>query len=278
MMTFITALAAFVTMAQSVVDDVNFLEIADHVRENRESSKQRIALIDQTIKEDFDHGINLSRSDNQKKIYKKLGGRMRLKSDAALLVIDYDRIRNTAIMMMEDEFQKYDAKAIRKKLYDNAAVKYKLMSEGDTVTIFYRSCGKVISATGKLHHINLYKDVTVDNTVISFVDMDDIQQQLFVSKSVEMLREKYVNSHFKAWEMHYIAKQKDYLRRQYAALLNQAFEINEKNGYIYNCREKKWWSPQFTIRRYLDTYAGKQKVIMKKRINDALSDLGIDED
>lgn len=278
MMTFITALAAFVTMAQSVVDDVNFLEIADHVRENRESSKQRIALIDQTIKEDFDHGINLSRQDNQKRIYKKLGGRMRLKSDAALLVIDYDRIRNTAIMMMEDEFQKYDAKGIKDKLYSDAAGKYKLMAEGDVVTVFYRSCGKVISVTGKLHHVNLYKDVTVDNTVVSFVDMDDIQQQLFVAKSVELLREKYVNSHFKVWEQHYIAKQKDYLKRQYATLLNQAFEINEKNGYIYNCREKKWWSPQFTIRRYLDTYAGKQKVIMKKRINDALSDLGIEED
>jgi hypothetical protein len=272
----ISTAAAVISMAYSVVDEVNFGKIADAVMTKRQYSTNMLNLIEKTVKRDYDRGINLSKAENQEKILKKLKKEMVLNPASSLQEIDFEKIRQLTIRMMQKEFISYNESKIRESLYKKAEQMYKCFNEGDVVTIHYRFCGKLTSVTGRLHNIKLYENVSVDNTVVSFVDMDEMQQQLFVLRSVELLRDRYVDSHFRELEQRHLSDQKDYLETQYAKLLEQAFKKNEKNGYFYNAKEQQWWSANFAYRHYLNYYSGKQKQIMKKRINDALTDLGID--
>lgn len=274
----VSAAAIIVSMAYSVVDEVNFGRIAENATMNRQYSTSMLNAIEKTIKRDYDRGINLSKAGNQEKILKKLKKEMVFNPSVSLQEIDFEKIRQLTIKMMQSEFVSYNESKIRESLYRKAEQLYKCFNEGDIVTIHYRFCGKLTSVTGRLHNIKLYENVSVDNTVVSFVDMDETQQQLFVLKSVELLRDRYVDSHFKELEQRHLSDQKDYLETQYAKLLEQAFTRNEKNGYFYNNKEKQWWSANFAFRHYLNYYSGKQKQIMKKRINDALNDLGLDSE
>ena len=276
-MNVIISAAVFLTLAYSVVDDVDFSSITDSISHNRKDSRRKINIIDTTIKQEFDKGVNLSKKSSQKKIFELLEKKMILTPTEPLQEIDWKKIRKTAVLMMEEEFHGYDEVKIKRELLRKAEAKYKHLKEGDTVTIFYRNNGKLTSITGELHHVELYNNVSVNNTTISFIDMDDVQQQLFSPKSVETLRDRFVNSNFKSLEKQHIIAKTDYLRRQYAKLLEIAFRKNEKNGYLYNEAENKWWSARFTIRQSLDAYSAKQKILMKKRIESALTDLGIDE-
>ena len=275
---FVSAAAIIISMAYSVVDEVNFGRIAENATANRQYSASMLNMIEKTIKRDYDRGINLSKADNQERILKKLKREMVFNPSAALQEIDFEKIRQLTIKMMQSEFISYNESKIRESLYRKAEQLYKCFNEGDIVTIHYRFCGKLTSVTGRLHNIKLYENVSVDNTVVSFVDMDETQQQLFVLKSVELLRDRYVDSHFKELELRHLSDQKDYLETQYAKLLEQAFTRNEKNGYFYNSKEKQWWSANFAFRHYLNYSSGKQRQIMKKRINDALNDLGLDSE
>ena len=271
-----SAAAVILSMAHSVVDEVNFGRIANNTTSNRQYSADMLNKIEKTIKRDFDRGINLSKAVNQEKILNQLKKEMVFNPSTSLQEIDFVKLRHLSIRMMQSEFVSYNESKIRQSLYKKAEELYKYFNEGDTVTIHYRFCGKLTSVTGRLHNIKLYENVSVDNTVVSFVDMDETQQKLFVMKSVEMLRDRYVDSHFKEMEQRHHSDQKDFLETQYAKLLEQAFARNEKNGYFYNKKEKQWWSANFAFRHYLNYYSGKQKQIMKKRINDALNDLGLD--
>ena len=275
---FISTAVVILSMAYSVVDEVNFGKIAEKTMNDRQYSTEMLCMIEKTIKRDYESGINLSKADNQEKILKKLKEKMVFNPDASLQEIDFENLRQLTIRMMQSKFGSYNESQIRESLYRKAERTYKCFHEGDIVTIHYRFCGKLTSVTGRLHNIKLYENVSVGNTVISFVDMDETQQKLFVSKSVEMLRDRYVDSHFKEFEQRRFSNQKDYLKAQYAKLLEQAFKKNEKNGYFYNMKAKQWWSANFAYRHYINYYSGKQKQIMKKRINDALTDLGLDSE
>lgn len=275
---FVSAAAIIISMAYSVVDEVYFGRIAENATANRQYSANMLNMIEKTIKRDYDRGINLSKAENQERILKKLKREMVFNPSATLQEIDFEKIRQLTIKMMQSEFISYNESKIRESLYRKAEQLYKCFNEGDIVTIHYRFCGKLTSVTGRLHNIKLYENVSVDNTVVSFVDMDETQQKLFVLKSVELLRDRYVDSHFKELEQRHLSDQKDYLETQYAKLLEQAFTRNEKNGYFYNSKEKQWWSANFAFRHYLNYYSGKQRQIMKKRINDALNDLGLDSE
>ncbi|MBR2428202.1 MAG: hypothetical protein IKB16_15820 [Lentisphaeria bacterium] len=277
MMTVLSAITAVLTMAHSVVDDVDFNKITDEVMHSRQYSQKQIAYINQTIKREFDKGINLSKKSTRKKIFDTLGHQLVMTPANSLQEVNCKKIRNAAIVMMNEEFHGYDAEKLKRELYEEAKRKYKFLREGDIVTVYYRFNGKQTSVTGELHHVELYKKVSVDNTVVSFLDMDDIQQQLFADKSVESLRTRYVKEHFKALEEQHYNKKRKYLSRQYQKLLELACSNNEKCGYIYNDNENQWWSVRFTINRILDDYAGKQQKIMKQRIENALTDLGIDK-
>jgi hypothetical protein len=190
--------------------------------------------------------------------------------------IDYEKLRKLSIRMMRKEFISDNEAKMRESLYKKATEVYKSYNEGDIVTIHYRFCGKMTSVTGRLHDIKFPQNVSVGNTVVSFVDMDEMQQQLFVSRTVEQLRDRYVDSHYKELAQKRLSDQRDYLKSQYELLLEQAFKKNEKNGYFYNSKQQQWWSANFAYHHYLNYYRGKQKQVMKKRINDALTDLGFD--
>jgi hypothetical protein len=273
-----SAVAVILSMAHSVVNDVNFDKITDTAMTNRKYSTDKLNMIEKTIKHNFDRGINLSKAANQEKILKLLRKEIVFTPATSLREVDFLKIRQLTIRMMQSEFISYNESKIRQNLYKKAEELYKCFNEGDIVTIHYRFCGKLTSVTGRLHNIKLYENVSVDNTVVSFVDMDETQQKLFVLKSVEMLRDRYVESRFKELEHRHYYDQKDYLETQYAKLLEQAFRQNEKNGYFYNVKVKQWWSANFAFRHYLNYYSGKQKQIMKKRINEALTDLGLDSE
>ena len=174
-MNVIISAAVFLTLAYSVVDDVDFSSITDSISHNRKDSRRKINIIDTTIKQEFDKGVNLSKKSSQKKIFGLLEKKMILTPTEPLQEIDWKKIRKTAVLMMEEEFHGYDEVKIKRELLRKAEAKYKLLKEGDTVTIFYRNNGKLTSITGELHHVELYNNVSVNNTTISFIDMDDVQ-------------------------------------------------------------------------------------------------------
>ena len=272
---FISAAAAIITMAYSVVEEVNFEKITEKITTNRQYSTNMLNMIEKTIKQDYDRGINLSKAENQEKILKKLKKEMTFNPVESLEEVDIEKLRKLSIRMMQKEFIGYNEFKMRESLYKKAEQIYKCFNEGDIVTIHYRFCGKLTSVTGRLHNIKFPENVSVCNTVVSFVDMDEMQQQLFVSRNVEQLRDRYVDSRYKELAQKRLSDQRDYLESQYALLLERAYKKNEKNGYFYNIKKQQWWSANFAYHHYLNYYSGKQKQIMKKRINDALTDLGI---
>ena len=100
---FVSAAAIIISMAYSVVDEVNFGRIAENATANRQYSASMLNMIEKTIKRDYDRGINLSKADNQERILKKLKREMVFNPSAALQEIDFEKIRQLTIKMMQSE-------------------------------------------------------------------------------------------------------------------------------------------------------------------------------
>lgn len=234
-----------------------------------------IRMIEKEIEIEFNKGTNLSKKSTRKKIYDRLEKKIVMTPTAPVQDINYRKLQDNAITQTRDRFEQKYYEKLRNDLYLEAVKTYPLLKSGDIVTIFYRDKGKQASVTGKLFNIHLYENVSVDNTVVSFIDMDETQQQLFTPKSVENLRRQYIEKKIIAMEKYKTEAKMKYLREQYLESLEQIFAANEKNGYIYQKQDKEWWTPRFTFLQYLNKYAVKQKAIARKKINQALAELGV---
>ena len=205
---------------------------------NYKLSSQRIKTIEEIVDKYKTEG--LSDEETVKKINAEIGQKMPLIPTEPLLKDDDATIKKLAQKKAEKEYGSLGT--ITSKLDAEAKKKFPLYKIGDRITLDYSANSRVYSVTGMLTRI-AQKSVTVDEKRVNLIDLPETERAKFDASTNRIIRERYIDKQTQ------IEKQKLAEAEQKAAaqLKKDYAQQNEKAGYIYDSKKKKWITAQDII-------------------------------
>ena len=205
---------------------------------NYKLSSQRIKTIEEIVDKYKTEG--LSDEETVKKINAEIGQKMPLIPTEPLLKDDDATIKKLAQKKAEKEYGSLGT--ITSKLDAEAKKKFPLYKIGDRITLDYSANSRVYSVTGMLTRI-AQKSVTVDEKRVNLIDLPETERAKFDASTNRIIRERYIDKQTQ------IEKQKlAEAEQKVAAQLKKDYaQQNEKAGYIYDSKRKKWFAAQDII-------------------------------
>ena len=153
---------------------------------------------------------------------------------------------------------------ITSKLDAEAKKKFPLYKIGDRITLDYSANSRVYSVTGMLTRI-AQKSVTVDEKRVNLIDLPETERAKFDASTNKIIRERYIDKQTQ------IEKQKLAEAEQKAAaqLKKDYAQQNEKAGYIYDSKKKKWFTAQDIANQFMEPLLNIQKLLNEAEAGDA---------
>lgn len=225
-------------------------------------SDSRIATINGIIAKSVADKEDLTNSAVIQSIYDRISAEMPLSPKKPIVQVDLKELNARAYEEAQKKFKTHSG-ALKEEYAAEAAEKYPMNKLRDKVTVVYKR-GVV---TGTLYKINA-SSILVNNTTISFIDMDRQTRSRFDAQFNKDLRARYIQSRCNEFHLEF-AK---YQQSIFEELLTTAKGENEQNGYIYLKRREIWKTAKEIaaaelepeIERY-KTYKEKQERIRRKR-------------
>lgn len=193
-------------------------------------SESRIETIRGIISRSVENKDDLTNEAVIQSIYDKIGAEMPLKPSEPEVQVDLKKLNAKAYSRTKKKF-KADPEKRKAHFIAEAEAKYPLHKLRDKVTVAFKR-GTI---TGTLYKIGR-SNILVNNTTISFIDMDRATRSRFDAQLNEALREQYIQECVNESNQEFIR----YQQSVFEDLLASANSENEKNGYIFMKRGEKW--------------------------------------
>ena len=191
------------------------------------TSNNRIDTIHAIINKAVAEKLDLTNSSIIQSIYDRIGEEMPLVPEEPLIQIDLQALNEKARAITEKKYKYYTRKEMEEKLRPKAQEKFPMDKLRDRVTVNHKRG----TTSGTLYRITA-NNILVNNTTISFIDMDEETRSRFSKQTNQALQDAYIQERIAA----YLAKVSTYQQNVFNDLLLVANKENEKNGYI--CLEK----------------------------------------
>ena len=195
-------------------------------------------------------------------IYDRIAAEMPLIPQEPIIQVDLKKLNDEARAKALEKYKTSPVK-LKNKVVAEAKKKYPMDQLRDKVTVVYKRG----SVTGILYRINA-NNILVNNTTISFVDMDNQTRSRFDAQYNQKLQDQYIQERLNQYSFEFSR----YQQTVFESLLAEANGENEKNGYIFLKRREIWKtakeiaSAELTVE--IDRYKkmkAKQERIRRKR-------------
>jgi len=193
-------------------------------------SDTRIDTIRSVIARAVENKEDLTNAAVVQAIYDKIGAEMPLTPTEPKVQVDLKKLNAQAYDKTKKKFNA-DPEKLKAQFVAEAEEKYPLCELRDKVTVAYKR-GVV---TGILYKVNR-NNILVNNTTISFIDMDKMTRSRFDPQFNKDLRDQYVQERCNESNLEFVR----YQQSIFDDLLATANGENEKNGYIFVKQGEKW--------------------------------------
>ena len=223
-----TSLNRFFTVFLSILVCLPAVLSADE--DQYKLSEERIGIISGIIAKAVDNKEDLTNSAVIQSIYDKIAAEMPLAPEQPLVQVDLKELNAKAFAKAKKKFRT-DPEKLKAKFAAEAEIRYPMAKLRDKVTVDYKRG----SVTGTLSRITS-SNILVNNTTVSFIDMDKETRSRFDSQFNEDLRTRYVQERLNEFKLEFTR----YQQKIFEALLVKANGENEQKGYIFVKREMRW--------------------------------------
>lgn len=219
-----------------------------------ELSKQRRVMIKSIVDEYAANEENLDDSNTLKQINEDISKLMPLIPTGSLEVRSAKDLSDTAKKKMELQYGKED---YEKTLQNEAEKQYPMIEMKQKVTVEYNKGPKHFRVTGTLYRITAFA-VTIDDTIIDFVDLPSEERAKFDKQWNTYLRNQYVETHRAILSR----KRSEETQAIYDQLKFELFKKNESSGFIYDPNTDNWTNARDCAKVYIDE--AKKKIAAEK--------------
>lgn len=227
-------------------------------------SQERIDTINRIISGYVKDKQNMADPTVHNSILAEIGNEMTLKPEAEIVQGDYKKLNAQAEKQTLKKFGK-DLVALEKQYTQEADAMYPMAKLRDRVSFRYRRGPLYMNVSGILYAIKK-NNILVENTTVSFIDMDDQTRSRFDAELNETLRKKYVSDKLQEYRKEFSVLQ----QKIFDHLLKKQISQNEKNGYIYVAKTEQWKTAREIAQQRLnaeaEAYRKYQRIQEKKRL------------